>query len=171
MKFVYQKNHKKCLLMVLIFVTANLKSEFEAIGLGSICSTAAALSTFELRNAAYPFDWTISNFPCLYSTIQENFQDFLNPSYFRLRGDNHGVINKNGIIFVHDFPTIHYQGNDIGGEDNISEALLSGRWLEALPAIQEKYTRRIQRFIATCNSQKRYIFLDTLASVNKKHLT
>lgn len=108
------------ILLTILFTCVPLYSQnnFECISLGSVCSTGAALQAFDLRNLAYPFDWVMSSFPALHSTIADEFKDYLNPRYFRVRNDNHGVINKYGIVFVHDFPTIHYSGNNIQQEDH-----------------------------------------------------
>ena len=131
------------------------QNNFECISLGEVCSTAAAFQAFNLRNAAYPFDWVISHFPALCWTISDDFKDYLNPVYFKVRGDNHGVINKYEVVFVHDFPTVDYTGNNIQKEDLITESVLSPDWIQALPLIQDKYKRRINRFIEKCNSKSK----------------
>lgn len=149
---------KKFFLIILVCTTVYSQNDFECISLGEVCSTGAALQAFHLRNSAYPFDWVISSFAALRSTISDDFKDYLNPQYFRIREDNHGVINKYGTIFVHDFPTIHYTGNNIQKEELINEGVLSPEWLNALPLIQDKYERRINRFMEKCNSKNKIYF-------------
>lgn len=146
--------------LVSIFICIPLfgKKNFECIGLGQVCSTAAALQAFDLRNAAYPFDWTITPFLGLQATLAQEFRDYLNPSHFSIREDNHGIINKYGIVFVHDFPTVDYTGSDIQKEDGIGESVLAPDWLDALPLIQNKYERRINRFIEQCHSKNKIYF-------------
>jgi hypothetical protein len=142
----------KIFLMVFVSTFLYAQRHFECISLGEVCSTGAALQAFDLRNAAYPFDWVISPFSAIYSLISNDFKDYLNPEFFRIREDNRGVINKYGVVFVHDFPTINYIGNNIATEDIVNEYTLSPDWLSALPLIQEKYERRINRFIQKCSS-------------------
>lgn len=157
---IWALSMNKVFLIMMFIGTSFLYSQkgVECISLGRECSTAAAFQAFKLRNAAYPFDWVISSFAALYSVISDDFKDYLNPQYFRIREDNHGVINKYGIVFVHDFPTIHYTGNNIAKEDIVNESILSPQWLNALPLIQNKYERRINRFIEICDSKNKVYF-------------
>ena len=138
-----------------IFASENI----ECISMGTHCSAAAAIQAYDLRKAAYPFDWMISDFHHLYATLQDDFRDFLNPSYLHVRNDNHGIINKYGLVFVHDFPTIHYSGNNIQNEDNIGESILHPEWITFLPEIQTKYDRRINRFRERCSGNKKIYFI------------
>lgn len=158
--FFYWINSIRNLIVALIFACTSLygQKSFECIGFGQACSTAAALHAFDLRNAAYPFDWTITSFLGLHTAVSQEFKDYLNPSYFRIREDNHGIINKYGIVFVHDFPTVDYTGGDIQKEDGIGENILAADWLDALPLIQNKYERRIHRFIEKCHSKNKIYF-------------
>lgn len=148
----------KVLLTVFTCAFTYTQNNFKCISLGEVCSTSAALQAFNLRNAAYPFDWTISPLSGVSLALFEDFQEYLNPKYFKIRGDKHGVINKYGITFVHDFPTINYTGNNIEQEDLINENILLSSWLGSLPQIQDKYFRRIRRFLEDCNSKDKIFF-------------
>jgi len=145
----------KIVFMLCVCFSLYAQSNFECISIGAECSTGAALQAFKLRSFACPFDWVISSFPAMRSAIADNFSDYLNPQYFKIRKDNHGVINKYGIVFVHDFPTIHYTGNNIENVDAISESILAPDWIKSLPFIQDKYARRINRFTEQCNSENK----------------
>ena len=162
MKFENKKDYvmKSVLLVILVifFPCFPVDNTYECIGLGETCTVGAALQAFELRKAAYPFDWIISPYASLCSVLEQNFQDFLNPSYLSVRSDKHGIINKYGLVFVHDFPTIHYLG-DPKNDDLINENVLSQEWIKFLPDIQEKYDRRIERLRDTCMSSKKIYFI------------
>ena len=135
-----------------------IHSAYECIGLGEVCTVAAALEAFNLRNAAYPFDWTISEFQSICTVLEEDFQDFLDPHYLSIRPDSHGVINKYGIVFVHDFPTVEYTGSlDIDAP--LNEDILQSDWMNVLPEIEKKYRRRIDRFRDVCQSSKKVYFI------------
>lgn len=149
--------------MILVYTTLYARHHFECISLGEVCTTAAALQAFSLRNWAYPFDWVISHFADLHATVSDDFKDYLNPQYFSLREDNHGVINKYGIVFVHDFPTIQYPESTQDAE-RINEGTLSTEWLQALPTIQDKYERRINRFKEKCSAQHKVYFFRHLGT-------
>lgn len=140
------------------FVCLPIDNSYECIGLGETCTVAAALQMFQLRKAAYPLDWTICNYNALCSILQEDFKDFLNPNYLSIRADNHGIINKYGLVFVHDFPTIYYSG-DVEKEDTVGENELRHDWINFLPEIQNKYERRIQRLRDVCISEKKIYFI------------
>jgi len=146
------------LLTTLCSYSDDISHEYECISLGEVCTTAAALEAFGLRNTAYPFDWTISQYQSLCDILRNDFQDFLNPDYFSIRLDNHGIINKYGLVFVHDFPTIH-TSDDLENKDLINEAELDPNWVNFLPEIQKKYARRIQRFHDICMSDKKIYFI------------
>jgi hypothetical protein len=102
------------------------------IGLGEMCTVAGATHTFSLRQAAYPFDWTIARFGTLYAVLEDDFNHFFEPHSLRVRADNKGVIDYYGAEFMHDLPTI--------------ADLLQANWQEFVPKAYEKYNRRIKRF-------------------------
>lgn len=146
------------LMIISFFHCSPINSSYECISLGEVCTVGAALQAFELRNAAYPFDWIISQYKPLCTVLEQNFHDFLNADYLSVREDNHGVINKYGLVFVHDFPTFNYIGN-LETEDIVNENVLHPNWLQFLPAIQKKYDRRIQRLHDVCNDNKKIYFI------------
>lgn len=147
-------------LLLAIFSSYSMDNtyEYECISLGEVCTTAAALQAFGLRKAAYPFDWTISMYQSLYDILKNDFQDFLNPNYLSIRPDNHGIINKYGLVLVHDFPTMH-TSNDIENADLINEDTLHPDWINFLSDVQKKYNRRIERFRNMCMSNKKIYFI------------
>jgi hypothetical protein len=159
-KLVYVLLSLTCLVMVMpVRMLSKSAPSRECIGLGEVCSTAAALQAFNLRQATYPFDWIISRSPSLLATLQQDFCFFLAEPYLYLRGDNHGVINRDGLEFVHDFPTINYVGANPAKEDLIVETVLRADWKQYLADIQKKYARRIERFRERCTSNKKIYFI------------
>lgn len=107
-----------------------MKQKFSNIvSLGSFCSVAMELEKKGLRGASYPFDWLISDsFECVISEIENGFGDFLNLEFLKRehRPDVCGN-TKTRMHFYHDF--------------NVSSSIE-----EQIPVLQEKYSRRIQRF-------------------------
>jgi len=145
-------------MLMIFFFCGSIHSAYECIGLGETCTVAAALEVFNLRNAAYPFDWTISEYDSVCAALEDNFDKFLHPDFLSLRPDNHGVINKYGIVFVHDFPTTDYTG-DLDIDAPLNEDILRQDWRDTLPEIQEKYARRIQRLRDVCSSNVKVYFI------------
>jgi hypothetical protein len=158
---------KIAVIMISSFFYFPLQGMYECISLGESCTVAAALEAFELRNAAYPFDWTISFYESLCNTLEQDFEDFLNPTYFSIRPDNRGIINKYGQIFVHDFPTYNYLGDFEKEENPINGDVLHPDWIQFLPQVQEKYNRRIQRFRSICNSNKKIYFIRHMGIIDQ----
>lgn len=140
------------------FACFPITNTYECIGLGETCTVSAALQMFGLRNAAYPFDWIISPYKSLCNVLEQDFHDFLDPYYLSIRADNHGIINKYELVFVHDFPTIYYSG-DLENEDTVGENDLHPDWINFLPEIQKKYARRIQRLRDICMSDNKVYFI------------
>jgi hypothetical protein len=136
-----------------------IESMYECVGLGETCTVAAALQKFELRNAAYPFDWVISPHQSLCNVLHNDFQDFLDIRYLSVRDDNKGVVNKYGLAFMHDFPTMGYVGEVETQENPLGEGQLRFDWIKFAPEVGRKYDRRIQRFRDLCNSDKKVYFI------------
>lgn len=141
-----------------MFINYNSIHSSECIGLGEVCTVAAALEAFNLRNAAYPFDWTISEYESICKVLQEDFKDFLHLDYLSVRSDFHGIINKYGLVFVHDFPPLEYTGA-LNIDAPITGGILHPNWMNALPEIEKKYLRRIERFRDVCKSNKKVYFI------------
>ncbi len=99
------------------------------ISLGHFCSVAMDLEALGLRDASLPFDWNIElDFKGVLNCIRNRFQDYL--TYEKLEQDRNAPAhykNEYNVQFFHDFNPY---------------APLS----EQLPAVEEKYARRIARF-------------------------
>jgi hypothetical protein len=146
------------IILIIFFPCFAIDNRYECISLGEVCTTAAALEAFELRNAAYPFDWVISPYESLCGVLRQDFKDWLNPAYLSIRDDHHGIINKYGFAFVHDFPTINYVG-DPQNELPLNGDVLNPNWIDFVSDVQQKYGRRIQRFRDVCASNKKIYFI------------
>lgn len=102
------------------------------ISLGYFCSVAMELEKMGLRSESSPFDWLISDFNGVLCSIESRFEDFLNPAFLSQNKINrsHYKNTKLNLQFFHDFnPYTPLQ--------------------EQLPAVQDKYNRRIRRFYDT----------------------
>lgn len=99
------------------------------ISLGYFCSVATELEKLGLRSESSPFDWVISDFEGVIAAVQEHFSGFLDYEYL-VQDKSRREIYKNAkynIKFFHDF--------------NKYSSLE-----KQLPAVREKYNKRISRF-------------------------
>lgn len=78
----------------------------QLIPIGSHCTVALALRNSNIRTRAFPFDWMFSSLDRITNTIEDDFNSFLDPDFLHLSKDRKRIINKYGLEFVHDFPTI-----------------------------------------------------------------
>ncbi len=99
------------------------------ISLGSFCSVALDLEALGLREASMPFDWNIDlRFEGVIGCIEKNFEHFLDEAELRQSEEApEHYMNRYEIQFFHDF--------------NMWEPLS-----KQLPAVQDKYERRIRHF-------------------------
>lgn len=108
----------------------NIKSYAHYISLGHFCSVALELERMGLRSASYPFDWLITpDMRSVRRMIETDFEVFLNEDMLVRDAQKPSVyINRDtGFSFVHDFK----RGSSLRDQ---------------LPAVKEKYARRIDRF-------------------------
>ena len=99
------------------------------ISLGSFCSVALDLEALGLREASMPFDWNIDlRFEGVIDCIEKGFEHFLDEEELRQSEEApEHYMNRYEIQFFHDF--------------NMWEPLS-----KQLPAVQDKYERRIRHF-------------------------
>lgn len=146
--------------MLIIFLPCfSADNSYECIGLGSNCTVASALEAFELRNAAYPFDWIVSRYESLCAVLEQDFYDFLNPDFLSVDADNYGIINKYGLGLMHDFPTVEFVGDFEQVEGPLGHGKLRQDWIKFVPEVEKKYARRIQRFRDVCSNNKKIFFI------------
>lgn len=128
------------------------------ISIGNACGVAGALQDYQLRDAAYPFDWIVSPFESLCTMFETNFKDFLNKHSLKIRPDGGAVIDTlYNFEFVHDFPT-HESINE--SENGASTAgQIRHNFLEYFANIESKYVRRIERLRNILQSQHKVIFI------------
>ena len=119
--------------------------------LGQDCACAMYMIKHNLRSCSGPFDWlTNSDFSTRCELILNNFNNFLNIEDFEFMEKNPKIFNdekcdyyknkKTNFAFFHDFPT----GIDIK---------------ESLPAVKEKYDRRIKRFYDNIKNNNKILFI------------
>lgn len=123
------------------------------VSLGSHCHPAHDLRAFNLRRLAFPLDWIISfNGEALISLLEEDFTYFLDDSCFDTFG--YELLNtRYELEFLHD--------------GNFSAGVFSAD----LPALKEKYARRINRFRSLKNYTGKVYFIrqNSLYSVTDPH--
>jgi len=117
--------------------------------LGSDCLPATYLKAYCLRNASYPFDWTIQPaFDVKARLIIADFAGYLEPANVhaypeRPSNTNHvsHIDEGTGTIFLHDF--------DPGVDAD-----------EMLATVRARYDRRIKRLLKAIASGKRVLFVN-----------
>jgi hypothetical protein len=76
-----------------------------ACSLGSLCHTAEILKNNNLKKCSYPFDWIFANCKTVLHCIEDNFNIFLDKSYYISKSDKqcgHSYYDK--IMFNHHNP-------------------------------------------------------------------
>ncbi|MGB8468330.1 MAG: DUF1796 family putative cysteine peptidase [Candidatus Babeliales bacterium] len=152
--------HALLFLFYISTISPALHTQNIAISLGGCCTNALMLREYNVRQAAYPFDWIISPFDSLYQAIADDFKYFLDVAYLHVASNNCMVIDYYGLYYVHDFPTID---SPAAIKEHKAVSMrpitpLRNDWEKYLPQIQEKYQRRIERFRTALRS-KDHVFL------------
>ncbi len=125
----------------------NYNAPYLFVSLGCTCWPAQALREHGLRDVAFPFDWLLTrNNEKFILCLNENFENFLNYSYF-IRSPRTSIENTYyDFQFTHDWP-FH--------DERDSQA----RYNEQLQFITAKYTRRINRFKNINDFQGKVFFI------------
>ena len=119
--------------------------------LGRDCACAMYMKQAKLRSTSGPFDWlTNASFETRFELILNDFADFINPDDVRFLPKNPNVINdekcdyyenvRNGFYYYHDFP-------------------VGVKFSESIPAVVDKYNRRIIRFIDNMRNKRRILLI------------
>lgn len=148
---------KKSYGLLIIFMTTTLLAKTPlCISLGTACASAMNLRSLGLRQEAYPFDWVISPLDGLCAAIQDDFKYWLTD--LTIRPNNQGVIDRYGIHFVHDLPTIATPNIDAANIDFVGNNDLISNWESTLPDVRKKYDKRIARFKQACLGKEKVYF-------------
>ena len=147
-------------LTVIIFLSMSFYSLYTAplcISLGNSCAGALNLRNLGIRHVAFPFDWIVSPFEAIYNVLNDDFRYFLDD--LRPRPDQGGLIDHYGFHFTHDWPNNHSPQVQIYNEDLLPNGTIFGSWKDAIPAVKQKYQRRIDRFRHACTSGEKIFFI------------
>lgn len=126
-----------------------MRTHDSIVSLGASCGTTMSLRELDLQNVSSPFDWIgAPGLPEVVATIESDFAGWFDRDALVLWDVTHerGVIHrhyknlKTGFGFPHEF----------------SNAEPFERHYEA---VREKYERRIARFLASMDEQKRVLFV------------
>ena len=126
--------------------------DFEFITIGYDCSPAAALRALDLRKAALPFDWVVTNLNILDQCFQTKFSKY--HTNLRFNPQRNRIFDEYGFIFPHDYPLENHEmkdenmgdiGEGVYGEEKGKQ--ITPDWEKYYPAVKEKYQRRIERFL------------------------
>jgi len=134
----------------------------EFVSLGSSCSIAYNLNEYKLRKEAYPFDWTrTNNLNNVSIAIDTLFDDFLNLDKFKFKcfSKNFEVNGKLGsYIYYNDCCSFFHDFNGLISEIDTKE-------------FEDKYKRRINRFINLLKSDKEITFIrEEFRKLNKNKI-
>lgn len=121
------------------------------ISLGNRCIPALILKHYNLRSAAYPFDWMLSDtFDNFFKMLETDFENFISKDSLIIDKERPFIVRDQATNFgySHDFPVtdpkIRY---------------IAPNFLDAFESIKEKYNRRIKRFLDILISGRKIIFL------------
>jgi hypothetical protein len=121
------------------------------VSLGASCEIAAKLSEYELRCAAFPFDWLLSSdIEGVVRLLDDDFEWILKEEHLKLHPYQCDVLvnDKYHLEFRHDWRE-NAKSYDFWHD--------FASYREKLPAIKEKYLRRINRF-KTLNQYEAKVF-------------
>ena len=125
--------------------------DFNYISVGHDCSTATTLKSLNLRNAAYPFDWTEISFASFEQCILNNFKQF--HKNIHINKSKQRVIDHYGIQFPHDYPTVN--SPKLMDGTYYPEYKICDDYEKYTDQVLEKYGRRIERFRNTMADKSR----------------
>lgn len=136
-----------------------VKAKPIVISLGSDCHVAERLNHYQLRDAAYPFDWVIlEDFDSVTDVIEDYFQHWLDPNFLEYRGKQ--IFNKYYCLsFVHDFPIVGCPTLISSEGDHSSFGIIDPNFIKFIPQAAEKFERRISRFFSVLSSNNPVIFI------------
>lgn len=142
------------LLLTQFKLHASSRKYDETVSLGSACQSAWQLEVNEVRKWAYPFDWLVTSFDGLVAFIMNRGEGFLERDNLEvvevLKGDSlsflHVVDRKYDFHSIHDFFFPDMYNYD---------------------KVKDKYERRIQRFFALLESDRKILFVRTQISRNE----
>jgi len=117
------------------------------ISMGNDCNPATDLRFLGLRETAMPFDWVRSTPNIISTCIRSDFAGF--HTDLRLNPISERVVDGLGIEFTHDYPNLETYNN---------VPVIEG-WEAYIPLVNEKYHRRIQRFVGLIRSELPIVIL------------
>lgn len=145
----------------------SLLEEPIVFGLGKNCSLASIFNRIGLRKRSYPFDWNVTTFKILCNLIENDFEDFLNPSNLLWSNQKTFIEElRYGVEFYRDFFEIKKQENPSEKwmiTDDVSDR-------QIYENVLKRYLRRVARFYAVLNSGKPIVLFrfDNPDSISKE---
>jgi len=132
-----------------------IKGEYDAVfSLGENCLPAMKMRQFHLRPFAGPLDWVgIRYAHNVANLIRTNFTGFLAEENLVTTG-----YASDSDLLVYDIENIISFNHDFKTDRNTIDSLMD------LPFIQQKYYRRISRFIESVQTDKRILFIRSVAT-------
>ena len=119
----------------------------KAVSLGYACDVAFQIRRVFDQTESYPFDWLLTPLDAVEALIENSFAGFLIPENLCLERD-YILDLSNGIKYLHDFKN---------HQDFLSE----------VSDVQEKYSRRIARWLELMNGDAQVLFIRGQKDYNK----
>lgn len=115
--------------------------KFLAVSLGAGCAIGLTLREYNLRTAAFPFDWLVTPHDGLIQMLKDDFQFFFNEEALEpLPQILNGFLSNNAFKNTHYNTIMYHEGDSLYDWDDLE--LVKKQKLY----IREKYERRIGRF-------------------------
>lgn len=153
----------KAFFFILIFVNLQSDAAQHVISLGPNCGPAMCLAYHKVRKEAYPFDWVVCNFDSMYKLLETDFENYLLPENLIISPTNPWFVidTHTNVQYNHDFPIENTIDNkyEREWEDSGGVGCIMPDFLNYLPAIYEKYQRRINRLRQVLQSNDKVIFM------------
>ena len=108
------------------------------------------MRALNLRLFALPFDWVVSSPDLICTAIHDKFMSY--HTNLSLIDSKTRVVDTYGFLFPHDYPTIETAAVPSDEDIGPTETTLHPEWHTHIRTVQEKYRRRIDRFMALLTS-------------------
>jgi len=154
---------KKIYFFILVFINFQIDAAEHVISLGPNCAPALCLSHYKIRKNAYPFDWVVCDFQSMLNLLKTDFENYLLPDNLIINPTNPWFVTDTftHVEYNHDFPIKDAPKNIYEHEwqDSGGMGCIVPNFLNYLPAIYEKYQRRIHRLNKVLQSNDKVIFV------------
>jgi len=116
--------------------------------LGTLCHTGRFMQRLRIKNTSYPFDWVFSDSDIIIDCLKDDFNKFLDPSYYVDVKNNYNSNSCGHSLYHEDF---FFHKNPRNNDD------------------YQYYLRCVDRFKKLCNGGGRKLFIIFFSPESTKH--